>query len=748
MAEIPNQIVLPSVTPRIDAPDTMQQIEPKAGAGLQQIGDAALKQGQFLGQLQTSDVTASALQQAQTVLDNYSKLSGKAAVDGEDDANKQIQDIFNDAEGQLHSPDQVAQFQQIAREYQTRYFGGRVSEYADQGKRQWISQSNAAARNVALNGISSDPNSDANFSVYLNQMRSANIKDLQAAGNASDPTITASVLQQSDAAAWKTRIAAVAPTNPQLALQWTQQNQKSLGTDYAPMAEELQNRADKANADATVDGLFAGRSAPPAYTGGGRAPVNNPFNLRVPGSKTDFQVFPTQQDGINAGLQQIVRDNTPTAQGGHGLSTLSQIINSYAPSTENNTSAYIQTVAHAAGIDPDAPIDLRNNPDLLQKVGQAMASVEGNFGGSTKAQIYQQIEASGRTDAWKSYAYAHVDQVLSEQQIAQQNQTAMTHAQSEQYASTFATQIWTAQDAGKPISPDIVKQIDAAPIDYATKDALRRIALSATGQAQTIGYGPGYTAAFNSILAPYGTPGKITDASQVLQLQANRQLTSSGAKDLIGTLHDASSTTGAGMATAKAGLLNYARSRLSFEDDTGPVQIKDPQGQAIYDTKFIPMFEASYAGWIKAGKDPMTYPVDQIDKMVTTLRPPAAMAAAQIAALGDTDIPGTQTPNATPAAPPPPPPATVKNTTQWGTYMAQPPQTQNGPISAGQWGEAIGMLMANPKQNIPLFDKVFQPYGYDGAEIVQRLSNAPEAPEQFTVRAKGVTAHAPAASKY
>jgi hypothetical protein len=730
MAQIPDSIVLPSVTPRIDAPDTQQDVQPLAAEGLQKIGDATLKTGQFLGQLQTSDVTASALQQAQAVLDNYSKLGGKAAVDAEASTNQQISDIFNKAEGQLNSPDQILQFQQVAREYQTRYFGGRVSEFADQGRRQWISQSNAATRETALNGISSDPNSDANFAVNLNQMRSSYIKDLQASGNAGDPTITAATIQQADASAWKARIAAVAPTNPQQALQWTQQQQKVLGTDYAPMAEELQNRADKASADQTVDGMFAGAQSPAPYIGG-RAPVNNPFNLRVPGSKTDFQVFPTQQDGINAGLAQIVRDNTPVAQGGHGLSTLTQIISSYAPPTENNTAAYIQTVATAAGIDPNAPIDLQHNPDLLQKIGQAMASVEGNFGGETKAQIYQQIEASGKSDQWKSYAYARVDQVLAEQQIAAQNQATATHAQSEQYASQIATQIWTAQDAGKPISPDIIKQIDAAPIDYTTKDALRRIALSATGQSQTIGYGPGYTRAFNNILAPYGAPGKITDASQVLQLQASGQITASGARDLISTLHDAASTTGAGIATAKAGLLNYARTKLSFEDDTGPVQIKDPQGLAIYNTKFIPMFEASYSDWLKAGKDPLAYPVDQIDKMVTTLRPPAQMAADQIAALGDSDIPGTSTPNATPEAPPPPPPAAVKNLAQWNAYMAQPPQTQKGPMASATWVEALTILMQNPQQNAAAFDKWFKPYGYNAAEVAQKLSNAPTPPPEL-----------------
>lgn len=45
----------------------------------------------------------------------------------------------------------------------------------------------------------------------------------------------------------------------------------------------------------------------------------------------------------------------------HGLSTISGIINRWAPPTENNTHSYIQHVAHFVGVDSDAKITVADH---------------------------------------------------------------------------------------------------------------------------------------------------------------------------------------------------------------------------------------------------------------------------------------------------------------------------------------------------------------------------------------------------
>jgi len=42
----------------------------------------------------------------------------------------------------------------------------------------------------------------------------------------------------------------------------------------------------------------------------------------------------------------------------YGLNTVRGMINRYAPSVENNTSAYIKAVSDAVGITPDTPVDV------------------------------------------------------------------------------------------------------------------------------------------------------------------------------------------------------------------------------------------------------------------------------------------------------------------------------------------------------------------------------------------------------
>lgn len=91
---------------------------------------------------------------------------------------------------------------------------------------------------------------------------------------------------------------------------------------------------------------------------------NNPGNLtqtsipwtgKVPLSQnTDgrFEQFIELRYGIRAMMRDLITD----IKG--GKNTLTKLISSYAPASENNTSAYINTVAKAVGLTPFSIIDL------------------------------------------------------------------------------------------------------------------------------------------------------------------------------------------------------------------------------------------------------------------------------------------------------------------------------------------------------------------------------------------------------
>lgn len=59
----------------------------------------------------------------------------------------------------------------------------------------------------------------------------------------------------------------------------------------------------------------------------------------------------------------------------HGVATLRGMIARWAPPSENDTEAYLRTVARRSGIDPDAAIDTRDQPAMTCIVA-AMARVE------------------------------------------------------------------------------------------------------------------------------------------------------------------------------------------------------------------------------------------------------------------------------------------------------------------------------------------------------------------------------------
>ncbi len=106
--------------------------------------------------------------------------------------------------------------------------------------------------------------------------------------------------------------------------------------------------------------------------GTGKAPRgernNNPGNIRASGAPwqgqtgvdpAGFAVFDTPAHGMRA-LARLLQ-NYQTV---HGLDTVRKVISRYAPSSENNTGAYIAAVAADLGVGPDDPVDLGNRGTL------------------------------------------------------------------------------------------------------------------------------------------------------------------------------------------------------------------------------------------------------------------------------------------------------------------------------------------------------------------------------------------------
>lgn len=121
----------------------------------------------------------------------------------------------------------------------------------------------------------------------------------------------------------------------------------------------------------------AGSAAAPDLPRGIRN--NNPGNIRrsaipwegkVEGQDAAFETFATPEHGIRA-----LEKNLTTYQTKHGLNTPREIINRWAPPTENDTGSYVNVVAQALGVGPDDPINVQD-PAVMQRLRDAIIKHE------------------------------------------------------------------------------------------------------------------------------------------------------------------------------------------------------------------------------------------------------------------------------------------------------------------------------------------------------------------------------------
>jgi hypothetical protein len=107
---------------------------------------------------------------------------------------------------------------------------------------------------------------------------------------------------------------------------------------------------------------------------------NNPGNIRwsndqwkglIPkdqASDKSFCVFRSPEYGIRA-MVRIIRNYTKYAGipgvGNSKIDTVREVISRWAPPNENNTEAYIQSVANKLGVSANAPIDVFDNATMV-----------------------------------------------------------------------------------------------------------------------------------------------------------------------------------------------------------------------------------------------------------------------------------------------------------------------------------------------------------------------------------------------
>ncbi|CAI1502968.1 Uncharacterised protein [Serratia grimesii] len=125
---------------------------------------------------------------------------------------------------------------------------------------------------------------------------------------------------------------------------------------------------------------------------------NNPGNLRAAPNTTGrnggFVTFETPADGLAALSRQLM------LFGDRGNNTLNSMIPTYAPSSENNTQAYIDVVAKQTGFNPAEPLDL-HSPEVLEKLIPAIIKHENGTQPFSSEDIDLAIDDSVNDRRWQ-----------------------------------------------------------------------------------------------------------------------------------------------------------------------------------------------------------------------------------------------------------------------------------------------------------------------------------------------------------
>ncbi|MEH8672416.1 hypothetical protein RAG53_07875 [Klebsiella quasipneumoniae subsp. similipneumoniae] len=124
---------------------------------------------------------------------------------------------------------------------------------------------------------------------------------------------------------------------------------------------------------------------------------HNPGNLKAApnstGKRGKFSTFASDDDGLSAMARQLM------LYGDRGNNTPGGIIQTYAPSSENNTRAYIDDVTSRTRYGADQRLDL-HNPEVLKTLMASMIQHEQGSQPYTEEQLKKAIQSAIMDDQW------------------------------------------------------------------------------------------------------------------------------------------------------------------------------------------------------------------------------------------------------------------------------------------------------------------------------------------------------------
>lgn len=361
----------------------------------------------------------------------------------------------------------------------------------------------------------------------------------------------------------------------------------------------------------------------------------------------------------------------------------------------------------ATGV-PAAPGAIPLAPDLSAAAPTTPATPQ--------AAAYQQIMNSGMTPRAKQYAIEAYNRQASALAIAADQSATQIRQANDKAMNTYTTQILQGD------FPQLQAVASDPNLTAEGKDAINSLMLKHANDSwagATAAYGPSFHKRMGQVIAPLGDPSRLSDPTQIYALAAKPDggLSLAGADYLVGMMGRVTKSVDDSETTqALKSLMDGQKSKMSFQQEGDIQGPKDPQGEQLFNNRFVPRVMGAYDQWIKAGKDPWQFLTqDNFDKLAQGLRSPREMAMAKLEAQSGVTPDNLNLP---------PPPAGI-DPDGWKAVLAIPVAAGKDKQAAwpiGNWQAAVRGLAQQPTAHrIEQFNRFFAGAPFSAQDVLDSL---------------------------
>ncbi len=466
----------------------------------------------------------------------YYNLKGKAAVDAYPEMHKKVMDLYQTQRAALGNPDTQKMFDAVATR-RAIFAQGDMSRHAATENQSWIKQAGVGRVGQAINESALDPLNDAKFTRSIGTIND----EVEQLGHleGAPPEKIKFDQQHYTSEAWTARIKSVMATDPIAAHQMLEHADLD-APHRAALTDEIEPKFNRA-AGRSAGQLAIARVGTDALTGIQAAPVtpakishaifaqesgNNPnAPTSVTGAQGLAQIEPGTFKQYALPGEQIGNPDDNKVVGQRIIDDLSKRYNGDPARVAVGYFSGPGNVAPAGA--PTPWLEDKKDPNG-KSVSAYVQDVTGKLGVSSptmaKAKAYTDVLSMNLPPDQEREALAYISQQAQAAEVA-----AMETERAKKEEQDGAANGYIGQALKGQANAQTINQIADDPrLSWEVKERLGdkiQEHLKDTTEGVQKAFGPGFWKAYQAILAPAGTPGRLGDINAVLKMAGPQPIT-------------------------------------------------------------------------------------------------------------------------------------------------------------------------------------------------------------------------------